>query len=154
MTYRTRIDGARLMAPKAATATDTHQQHRQKNNGNASQSRQLLHFGAVDWQMEVYINSIWVGSHEGAYDSFFFDITDALIATGGDSAESFADEVLVQVTKRHTHAARSTQHAHSTQHTSHSIHQHISTAARTHAHSTYTAPAMLAANAVCWCWFR
>ena len=62
--------------------------------GPSPPSRQLLHFGAVDWQMEVYINSIWVGSHEGAYDSFFFDITDALLATSGGGT---ADEVLVQV---------------------------------------------------------
>jgi len=91
MTYRTQIDGNRLMAlgfQAAAAASNG------SSTGPASPSRQLLHFGAVDWQMEVYINSIWVGSHEGAYDSFFFDITDALLATSGGGA---ADEVLVQV---------------------------------------------------------
>jgi beta-galactosidase/beta-glucuronidase len=39
---------------------------------------QLLHFGAVDWQCEVYVNSIWVGSHEGGYDAFSLDITQPL----------------------------------------------------------------------------
>jgi beta-galactosidase/beta-glucuronidase len=40
--------------------------------------RVLLHFGAVDWKCEVYVNKKVVGSHEGGYDPFSFDITDAL----------------------------------------------------------------------------
>lgn len=35
----------------------------------------LLHFGAVDWKTEVYINNIKVGSHTGGYTPFSFDIT-------------------------------------------------------------------------------
>lgn len=35
----------------------------------------LLHFGAVDWQTEVYVNGNKVGGHEGGYDPFTFDIT-------------------------------------------------------------------------------
>ena len=35
----------------------------------------LLHFGAVDWQAEVYINGKKAGTHEGGYDPFSFDIT-------------------------------------------------------------------------------
>nr|WP_026260166.1 sugar-binding domain-containing protein [Segetibacter koreensis] len=38
----------------------------------------LLHFGAVDWQTEVYLNGKKVGTHEGGYDPFTFDITSAI----------------------------------------------------------------------------
>lgn len=35
----------------------------------------LLHFGAVDWKTEVYLNDIKIGSHTGGYTPFSFDIT-------------------------------------------------------------------------------
>ncbi|WP_165042071.1 glycoside hydrolase family 2 protein [Dysgonomonas sp. ZJ709] len=35
----------------------------------------LLHFGAVDWKTEVYVNDIKVGSHTGGYTPFSFDVT-------------------------------------------------------------------------------
>lgn len=35
----------------------------------------LLHFGAVDWQSEVFLNGKSVGKHEGGYTPFSFDIT-------------------------------------------------------------------------------
>ncbi|MDD2380981.1 MAG: glycoside hydrolase family 2 TIM barrel-domain containing protein [Mariniphaga sp.] len=35
----------------------------------------LLHFGAVDWQADVWINNIKVGFHRGGYTPFHFDIT-------------------------------------------------------------------------------
>jgi beta-galactosidase/beta-glucuronidase len=38
----------------------------------------LLHFGAVDWRTEVFVNGTKVGQHEGGYDPFTFDITAAL----------------------------------------------------------------------------
>lgn len=38
----------------------------------------LLHFGAVDWQAEVFVNGLQVGTHQGGYDPFTFDITTAL----------------------------------------------------------------------------
>src|SRR5215471_6710574 len=41
-------------------------------------SRVLLHFGAVDWRAEVWVNGKSAGRHEGGYDPFTFDITDAL----------------------------------------------------------------------------
>lgn len=35
----------------------------------------LLHFGAVDWRCEVFVNGKSAGTHEGGYDPFSFDIT-------------------------------------------------------------------------------
>ncbi len=35
----------------------------------------LLHFGAVDWRTEVFLNGKKVGMHEGGFDSFTFDVT-------------------------------------------------------------------------------
>lgn len=40
----------------------------------------LLHFGAVDWKTEVYLNGIKIGSHQGGYTPFNFDITPFLSA--------------------------------------------------------------------------
>jgi beta-galactosidase/beta-glucuronidase len=38
----------------------------------------LLHFGAVDWLSDIYVNGTRAGSHQGGYDPFYFDITDLL----------------------------------------------------------------------------
>ncbi len=38
----------------------------------------LLHFGAVDWKAEIYVNDVKVGSHTGGYTPFSFDITSVL----------------------------------------------------------------------------
>lgn len=38
----------------------------------------LLHFGAVDWQADVWVNGVKVGTHTGGYTPFSFDITNAL----------------------------------------------------------------------------
>ncbi len=43
--------------------------------------RLLLHFGAVDWEATVSINGREVGRHQGGYDPFTFDITEALRKT-------------------------------------------------------------------------
>ena len=40
----------------------------------------LLHFGAVDWKADVWVNDVKVGSHTGGYTPFSFDITAALVA--------------------------------------------------------------------------
>lgn len=40
--------------------------------------RVRLHFGAVDWQCQVWVNGHYVGQHQGGYDPFTFDVTDAL----------------------------------------------------------------------------
>lgn len=45
----------------------------------------LLHFGAVDWQSEVYINGTLVGEHKGGYDPFTFDITPYLRKSGSQT---------------------------------------------------------------------
>lgn len=38
----------------------------------------LLHFGAVDWKADVWVNGIKVGEHTGGYTPFSFDITPTL----------------------------------------------------------------------------
>lgn len=38
----------------------------------------LLHFGAVDWQTQVSVNGKKIGTHEGGYDPFSFNITSAI----------------------------------------------------------------------------
>lgn len=53
--------------------------------------RILLHFGAVDWESEVFVNGKSVGKHRGGYDSFSFDITDFL-------APGTEQDIMVQVT--------------------------------------------------------
>lgn len=45
----------------------------------------LLHFGAVDWKADVWVNEIKVGSHEGGYDAFSFDVTPFLAKSGEQS---------------------------------------------------------------------
>lgn len=42
-------------------------------------NRVLLHFGAVDWKADVWVNDIRVGQHKGGYTPFSFDITPALV---------------------------------------------------------------------------
>ncbi len=40
--------------------------------------RVLLHFGAVDWETNVWVNDQAIGTHRGGYLPFDFDITEAL----------------------------------------------------------------------------
>lgn len=47
------------------------------------EQRLLLHFGAVDWQTEVWINGQRAGEHTGGYCPFSFDITD--LVNGGSN---------------------------------------------------------------------
>ena len=44
--------------------------------------RVLIHFGAVDFESEVYINGQSKGIHKGGYDPFTYDITSGLTAGG------------------------------------------------------------------------
>ena len=50
----------------------------------AEGERVLLHFGAVDWQCEAFVNGKSVGTHTGGYDPFSFDITAALKPDQGE----------------------------------------------------------------------
>jgi hypothetical protein len=47
-----------------------------------SGQRILLHFGAVDWESEVFINGRSAGVHKGGYDPFSYDITELLSGAG------------------------------------------------------------------------
>lgn len=42
----------------------------------------MLNFGAVDWETEVFVNNQSVGSHQGGYDAFSFNITPYLNPSG------------------------------------------------------------------------
>jgi Glycosyl hydrolases family 2, sugar binding domain/Glycosyl hydrolases family 2, TIM barrel domain/Glycosyl hydrolases family 2 len=44
--------------------------------------RVLLHFGAVDWEATVWLNGKELGKHQGGYDGFSFDISEALNQEG------------------------------------------------------------------------
>lgn len=41
----------------------------------SNKDKVLLHFGASDWETEVFVNGQSVGKHQGGYDPFDFDIT-------------------------------------------------------------------------------
>jgi beta-galactosidase/beta-glucuronidase len=41
--------------------------------------RLLLHFGAVDWAAEAWVNGVPVGAHQGGFLPFTFDITEAAV---------------------------------------------------------------------------
>lgn len=55
--------------------------------------RTVLHFGAVDYYCEVYINSKRAGSHSGGYTSFAFDITEFL-QNGENTLTVYAEDDL------------------------------------------------------------
>lgn len=42
----------------------------------------LLHFGAVDWKTDVWVNDIKVGSHTGGFTPFTFNISGAVLTKG------------------------------------------------------------------------
>ncbi len=42
---------------------------------NASGQKQILHFGAANYQAEVYVNGVKAGTHVGGFTPFAFDIT-------------------------------------------------------------------------------
>src|SRR5439155_2592134 len=44
--------------------------------------RLLLHFGAVNWECAVLVNGKKLATHQGGYDPFSVDVTDALVEKG------------------------------------------------------------------------
>ncbi|MBT4400254.1 MAG: beta-galactosidase, partial [Bacteroidetes bacterium] len=42
----------------------------------------VLHFGGVDWKADIWLNDIKIGSHQGGYTPFSFDITPFLNKSG------------------------------------------------------------------------
>lgn len=51
----------------------------------------FIHFGAVDYHTEVFVNGKFVGSHDGGYVSFKFDIT-AYLSEGENSVCVYAED--------------------------------------------------------------
>ncbi len=60
---------------------------------NFVKTRTLLHFGAVDQVAEVTFNGVPLGTHEGGYLPFSFDITDALTAGENTLTVTVTDEL-------------------------------------------------------------
>lgn len=54
--------------------------HRKFSINQPKDKRTMLHFGAVDYETQVYVNHKLVGTHTGGSTSFSFDITDHLVA--------------------------------------------------------------------------
>jgi len=50
----------------------------------------LLHFGAVDWESDVFVNGQKIGTHQGGYDPFSYNITPVL-------KKSYSQEIVVRV---------------------------------------------------------
>jgi hypothetical protein len=50
----------------------------------AAGERTLLHFGAVDYEATVYVNSQTIGTHSGGYQSFTYDITGSVKSAEND----------------------------------------------------------------------
>ena len=44
----------------------------------------LLHFGAVDWKADVWVNDVKVGQHTGGFTPFYFDVTSVLNKKGNN----------------------------------------------------------------------
>lgn len=87
------IESALSGVRKRVEPTERLWQRRTFHGGRPAGGRRvLLHFGAVDWKCEVLVNGRKVGEHQGGYDPFWIDITDALTPQAGEQ------EVVVAVT--------------------------------------------------------
>jgi beta-galactosidase/beta-glucuronidase len=78
------LESALSGVKKPLTAEQYLWYHRKFTAPNLKGKRLLLHFGAVDWRAEVWVNGKSVGKHEGGYDSFTFDITSEVKGKGGE----------------------------------------------------------------------
>ena len=58
---------------------------------SGDRNRVILHFGAVDQVAAVYLNGQRLGSHEGGYEAFSFDITQHVQAINQLTVEVFDD---------------------------------------------------------------
>ena len=57
-------------------------------------ARRLLHFGAVDYRADVWMDGQYLGSHEGGYTPFSFDVTDLTEAGGSYTVTVRAEDRL------------------------------------------------------------
>ncbi len=68
--------------------------------GAGADGRILLHFGAVDYLCEVWLNNVWVGSHRGGYLPFTLDISPHLKAGENELVVSVWDPTDTQMQQR------------------------------------------------------
>ena len=61
--------------------------------GDQLHGRVLIHFGAVDYAMKLWVNEQEAGCHKGGYSSFTFDIT-SLVKEGENSFTIWAEDDL------------------------------------------------------------
>ena len=64
-----------------------------------TKNRLILHFGAVDYQARVWINGQFLGSHEGGYTPFCFDVSSAMNESGEQLITVCADDDPHDLTK-------------------------------------------------------
>jgi len=77
------IESALSGVKKRITSEDTLWYRRTFTIPDAWKGKRVrLHFGAVDWRCQAWVNDRHVGNHTGGYDPFSFDITDALSGAG------------------------------------------------------------------------
>jgi hypothetical protein len=70
---------------KYRLVTENHRlwyRHRFSIPKSGSNQRTLLHFEAADWETKVWLNGKDLGGHQGGYNRFSFDITEALKLEG------------------------------------------------------------------------
>ncbi|MFS4461014.1 glycoside hydrolase family 2 protein [Bdellovibrio sp. HCB2-146] len=66
--------------------------YRREFHVQKSDKRILLHFGAVDYTAHVWLNSTFLGFHQGGHTPFSFDITDVLNTDGTQELVVCADD--------------------------------------------------------------